>query len=131
MKAYKNTQSGITDAVFVVDEIGFCEAELTAKEEMTVTESDLHSRYYVLYEWERECHADNDGGIDSFDFGEEKLALAPENCVFYNGEIIGFYFRRRFFPLKDGASAVIGGCNETVAGWGSLSSDSSYTLKKK
>ena len=130
MKAYKNIGDQIGEAAFEIDNTRFYEAELTAEEEKAVNLGNLHNEYYVLYEWEFECHADNDGGIDAFNFGEKKHPLSPENSILKDGRVIGFFFNKRIFPLRDGAVAVVGGSSENVGGWGDISTDSSYTLKR-
>ena len=131
MKAYKNIQ-GTSDAVkFKINDVCFYEAELSTDEEKLINDGDLHNKYYVLYEWEWECHADNDGGIDSFQFGEEKHELYAQDSILFDGAVIGFYTCSRVF-LFDGRTSLPGaGAHENVGGWGDISSDSSYTLMKK
>jgi hypothetical protein len=131
MKAYKKFDGEKAQAAFTIDNANFQLAELTPEEEKTVLDGDLHNCYYVLYEWEFECHADNDGGIDAFQFGEKEIALSPEDSILSDGKVVGFYTHRRVFPLKENAYALSGGGNEYVGGWGDISSDSSYTLKKR
>lgn len=129
MRAYKNGKS--ESAVFQIQGVSFHETELTLEEERALLDGNLHNEYFILYEWEWECHADNDGGIDSFQFGEKEFPLAPENSILQDGKVIGFFFKKRIFLLQGDKKAVLGGGNESVGGWGDISSDSSYTLKKK
>ena len=129
MRAYKNGQG--ENAVFQIQGVPFYETELTPEEERALLSGNLHNEYFVLYEWEWECHADNDGGIDSFQFGEKEFPLAPENSILQDGKVIGFFLKKRIFLLQGDKKAVLGGGNESVGGWGDISSDSSYTLKKK
>ena len=131
MKAYKKFDGAKEQAKFSINGDNFQLAELTSEEEKIVLDGDLHNLFYVLYEWEFECHADNDGGIDAFQFGEKEIALSPEDSIFVGGKVIGFYTHSRVFPLKENAYALSGGGNEYVGGWGDISSDSSYTLKKR
>nr|MBR6778484.1 hypothetical protein [Clostridia bacterium] len=76
----------------------------------------MHNEYYVLYEWEWECHADNDGGIDSFQFGEKEIALSPEDSILYEGKVIGFFTHRRIFLIEGNKTAAGSGGSETVGG---------------
>ena len=131
MKGYKNLNGQTAPAVFTVQGVPFYETELTAEEEKAVLDGDLHNQYFILYEWEWECHADNDGGVDSFQFGEKEFPLAPENSILQDGRVIGFFFKKRVFLLQGGGSVFGAGANESVGGWGDISSDSSYTLKQK
>ncbi len=131
MKAYKQFDGSKEQAAFRINDVNFQLAELTLEEEKNVLDGDLHNLYYVLYEWEFECHADNDGGIDTFQFGEKEIPLSPENSILQDGKVVGFYTHSRVFPLKEGAYALLGGGSENVGGWGDVSSDSSYTLKKR
>lgn len=131
MKGYKNLNGQTAPAVFTVQGVPFYETELTDEEEKAVLDGDLHNQYFILYEWEWECHADNDGGVDSFQFGEKEFPLAPENSILQDGRVIGFFFKKRIFLLQGDKKAILGGGNESVSGWGDISSDSSYTLKQK
>ena len=131
MKSYKNNVPEGLSAAFELDGEKFFEAELTSEEESIVINGRLHEQYYVLYEWERECHADNDGGIDSFDFGETELRLAPENSILRNGAVIGFFLKKCIFLFDNKVRYPGGGCRENVGGWGDISSDSRYTLMKR
>lgn len=131
MKGYKNISGEKGKEAFQIKDICFYETELTAEEEKAVADGNLHNEYYVLYEWEWECHADNDGGIDSFQFGEKEIALSPEDSILYEGKVIGFFTHRRIFLIEGNKTAAGSGGSETVGGWGSISSDSSYTLMKR
>jgi hypothetical protein len=131
MKAYKQLKQAEGTPSFTVGERSFYQVELTPEEEATVVDGDLHNKYYVLYEWEFECHADNDGGIDTFTFGDEKIPLSAEESILEDGQVVGFYTYSRVFPLTGHATHAGGRGAESVAGWGDVSSGSDYTLMKK
>ena len=131
MKAYKPVAGSSQEPIFRLGDKAFYEAELSAAEEAALKKEALYDAYYILHEWEFESHADNDGGVDAWDFHEERIAIAPENSILLDGKVIGFYARRRVFLLK-GKSAYAGGRGaESIGGWGDVSSSSSYTLEKK
>ena len=107
MKGYKNLNGQTAPAVFTVQGVPFYETELTAEEEKAVLDGDLHNQYFILYEWEWECHADNDGGVDSFQFGEKEFPLSAENSILQDGRVIGFFFKKRVFLLQGGGMEEI------------------------
>ncbi len=131
MKAYKHVAGKERDPIFKLGDKAFYEVELSIAEETSLKKEALYDEYYILYEWDFESHADNDGGIDAWDFGEEKLDIAPEKSILLDGKVIGFYFRRRVFLINGGASYAGGRGSESIGGWGDVSSSTSYTLKKK
>ncbi len=131
MKAYKQGKRDGQDPHFWLGDKAFYEVELSAAEAAIIQKEALYDQYYILYEWDFESHAENDGGIDAWDFGEEKIAITPEQCILQNGEVIGFYSRKRIFLLDGGASYAGGRGAENIGGWGEVSSSTSYTLKKK
>ena len=131
MKAYKHITGNGQKPIFMLGDKAFYEMELSDIEEATLKEEALYNEYYILYEWDFESHADNDGGIDAWDFGEKEIAIAPENSILLNGKVIGFYSHGRVF-LCDGTLSYAGGRGtENIGGWGDISSSTSYTLKKK
>ena len=131
MKAYKHVTNTVQEPVFQLGDKSFYEVELSAAEEALLKEEALYEEYYILYEWDFESHADNDGGIDAWDFGEKKIALAPENSILLNNEVIGYYSHGRVFLLDGKLSYAGGRGTENIGGWGDVSSSTSYTLKKK
>ena len=131
MNAYKNLTENGQDPDFKIGDTAFYEAELSATEEAAIQKEALYDDYYILYEWDFESHADNDGGIDAWNFGEKELAIAPEECILLNGKVIGFYSHRRVFLMEGGLSYEGGHAPQSIGGWGDVSSSTSYTLKKK
>ena len=131
MKAYKSFVNQEEAPAFLLGDQAFYEAELSCEEEAALTQEALYHAYYILYEWDFESHADNDGGIDAWDFGEKELAIAPEESILQNGKVIGFYSHKRVFLIEGGVSYAGGRGNESIGGWGDVSSSTSYTLKKK
>ena len=131
MKAYKHVAENAQDSVFKLGDKAFYEVEISVEEEASLKKEALYDEYYILYEWDFESHADNDGGIDAWDFGEEKIAIAPENSILLDGKTIGFYSHRRVFLINGGSSYAGGRGSESIGGWGDVSSSTSYTLKKK
>jgi hypothetical protein len=130
MKAYKQADNGQAP-LFKIGDKAFYEAELSLEEEEALKKEALYEKYYILYEWDFESHADNDGGIDAWDFGEKELAIDIEESILADGKVIGFYSHSRIF-LLDGSAGYAGGRGaENIGGWGSVSSSTSYTLKKK
>ena len=130
MKAYKQADNGQAP-LFKIEDKAFYEAELSIEEEEALKKEALYEKYYILYEWDFESHADNDGGIDAWDFGEKELAIDIEESILADGKVIGFYSHSRIF-LLDGSMSYAGGRGaENIGGWGSVSSSTSYTLKKK
>ena len=130
MKAYKQADNGQAPLIKIEDK-AFYEAELSIEEEEALKKEALYEKYYILYEWDFESHADNDGGIDAWDFGEKELAIDIEESILADGKVIGFYSHSRIF-LLDGSMSYAGGRGaENIGGWGSVSSSTSYTLKKK
>ena len=131
MKAYKHVIDNEQAPSFKLGDKAFYQLELSAAEEASLKSEALYEEYYILYEWDFESHADNDGGIDAWDFGEEKIAVSPEDSILLDGKVVGFYSRSRIF-LIDGSTSYAGGRGaESIGGWGSVSSSTSYTLKKK
>ena len=131
MQAYKAVNGTCNEAQFEVDGIGFGLFDLEPEEEAAIARQKLHEKYYILYEWDFESHADNDGGIDAWDFGEKEIPLNPEESILLDGKIIGFYSCHRIFLLAGGVSYAGGRGSENIGGWGSVSSSVEYTLKKK
>ncbi len=131
MKAYKQMILSTQDPIFKIDDKAFYEVELSATEEALLKKEALYDKYYILYEWDFESHADNDGGIDAWNFGDENIAITPENSILLNGKVIGFYSHSRVFLIENGTSYAGGRGVESIGGWGDVSSSSSYTLKKK
>ena len=131
MKAYKSFVNKEEAPVFLLGNQAFYEVELSCEEEAALKQEALYHAYYILYEWDFESHADNDGGIDAWDFGEKELAIAPEESILQNGKVIGFYSHKRVFLIEGGVSYAGGRGNESIGGWGDVSSSTSYTLKKK
>ncbi len=131
MKAYKQMISSTQDPVFKIEGNAFYEVELSAEEEALLKKEALYDKYYILYEWDFESHADNDGGIDAWNFGDEKIDIAPEDSILLNGKVIGFYSHRRVFLIENNTSYAGGRGVESIGGWGDVSSSTSYTLKKK
>ena len=131
MKAYKNTTENGQPPVFKLGDKAFYEAELTAEEEETLKKEALYEKYYILYEWDFESHAENDGGIDAWDFGEKELVIDPEESILLDGKVVGFYSHSRVFLIDGGTSYAGGRGAENIGGWGAVSSSTSYTLKKK
>ena len=123
--------SSTQDPVFKIEGNAFYEVELSATEEALLKKEALYDKYYILYEWDFESHADNDGGIDAWNFGDEKIDITPEDSILLNGKVIGFYSRRRVFLIENGTSYSGGRGVESIGGWGDVSSSTSYTLKKK
>ena len=131
MKAYKHVMGDGQEPIFILDDKAFYETELSTEEESALKKESLYNEYYILYEWDFESHADNDGGIDAWNFGEKEIAVTPEDSILLNGKVIGFYSHGRVF-LCDGSLAYAGGRGtENIGGWGDVSSSTSYTLKKK
>ncbi len=131
MKAYKHTTDNGQDPVFKIEEKAFYEAELSTEEEEVLKKEALYEKYYILYEWDFESHADNDGGIDAWDFGEKELAISPEESILLDGKVIGFYSHRRVFLIDGGVSYAGGRGTESIGGWGDVSSSTSYTLVRQ
>jgi len=131
MKAYKHIIENNQEPIFKIEDKAFYEVELSAEEETALTKEALYDKYYVLYEWDFESRADNDGGIDAWDFGEKKIDIQAENSILLNGKVIGFYLYSRIFLIKGGSTYAGGRGAEYIGGWGDVSSSSSYTLKKK
>ena len=131
MKAYKHIADNAQEPVFKLEDKAFYLVDLTEEEELALKKEALYDKYYILYEWDFESHAENDGGIDAWNFGEEKIDIAPEDSILLGGRVIGFYTHSRVF-LIDGRSDYAGGRGaENIGGWGTVSSSSSYTLTKK
>ena len=130
MKAYKQTDNGQAP-VFKLGDKAFYAAELSAEEEEKLQKEALYEKYYILYEWDFESHAENDGGIDAWDFGEKELAIAPEESILIDGKVVGFYSHSRVFLIDGGVSYAGGRGSENIGGWGEVSSSTSYTIKKK
>ena len=131
MKAYKHLTNNGQEAVFKLDGKAFYNVELSNEEQSLLEKEALYDKYYILYEWDFESHADNDGGIDAWDFGEKNIPLAPEDSIILKGKVIGFYSCGRVFLIDGGVSYAGGRGSEYIGGWGDVSSSSSYTLKKK
>lgn len=131
MKAYKHVNGNGHDPLFKIGDKAFYEAELSAEEEASLKKDALYDEYYILYEWDFESHADNDGGIDAWDFGEKEISIAPHESILLNGKVIGFYSHKRIFLIEGGSTYAGGRGAESIGGWGSVSSSTSYTLKKK
>lgn len=131
MKAYKHVTAVEQEPLFSLADKAFYETELSAAEETALKKEALYERYYILYEWDFESHADNDGGIDAWDFGEKEIAITPEQSILLNGKVIGFYSHSRVFLIEGGAAYAGGRGAENIGGWGDVSSSTSYTLKKK
>lgn len=131
MNAYQNVTKNGQAPDFKIGDTAFYKAELSATEEAALQKEARYNDYYILYEWDFESHADNDGGIDAWNFGEEKIALSPEESILLNGKVIGFYSHRRVFLIDGNISYAGGRGTESIGGWGDVSSSTSYTLKKK
>jgi hypothetical protein len=131
MNAYQNVTKNGQAPDFKIGDTAFYLAELSATEEAALQKEARYNDYYILYEWDFESHADNDGGIDAWNFGEEKIALSPEESILLNGKVIGFYSHRRVFLIDGNISYAGGRGTESIGGWGDVSSSTSYTLKKK
>lgn len=132
MKAYKHvTGNNEQEACFKFADKAFYKVELSAEEEASLKKEALYDKYYILYEWDFESHADNDGGIDAWDFGEKEIAVEPEESILLNGKVIGFYSHSRVFLIDGGTSYAGGRGSENIGGWGDVSSSTSYTLKQK
>ena len=131
MKAYKHVTGNGQDPIFKLGDEAFYEVELSAEEETSLKKDALYDEYYILYEWDFESRADNDGGIDAWDFGEKEIVIAPDESILLNGKVIGFYSHRRVFLIEGGAIYASGRGAESIGGWGDVSSSTSYTLKKK
>ena len=131
MQAFKHIPDHQGEMEFALNDIPFYKAELTPDEEALILSGKLHEQYYILREWEFESHADNDGGIDAFDFGEEKIPLSPEDSIIEDGKVIGFCHGVRVFLIKGGWGYSSGKGPESIGGWGTVSSSSEYSLVKK
>ena len=70
------------------------------------------------------------GNFDA-DFGEEEIALSPEDSIIEDGKVIGFCHGVRVFLIKGGWGYSSGSGPESIGGWGTVSSSSTYTLKKR
>ena len=131
MKVYKPMTDGIGDAAFTLNGTGFFHVELSADEEKSIGKKALHDKYVIHHEWDFESHADNDGGIDAWDFGEEDLPIEPEESILWDGRVIGFFSYGRVFLLEKGAGYAGGRGPESIGGWGDVSSSSDWSLKLK
>lgn len=131
MQAFKHIPDHQGEMEFALNDIPFYKAELTPDEEALILSGKLHEEYYILREWEFESHAENDGGIDAFDFGEEEIPLSPEESILCDGKVIGFCHGVRVFLIKGGWGYGSGNGPESIGGWGTVSSSSTYTLKKR
>lgn len=131
MIAFKHIQNHTGEMEFALNNIPFYKAELTPEEEALVVNGKCHEEYYILREWEFESHAENDGGIDAFDFGEEEIPLSPEESIIFENEVIGFCHGTRLFLFKERTGFSFGNGGEFVGGWGYVSSNSTYTLQKR
>ena len=131
MKAYKHVTDNRENPIFKLDDKAFYEMELSTAEEASLKKEALYDKYYILYEWEFESHADNDGGIDAWDFGEKKIDIEHNESILLNDKVIGFYSHSRVFLIEGGTSYAGGRGAENIGGWGDVSSSTSYTLKKK
>lgn len=131
MRAYKHVTGNGQSPVFILGDKAFYLVELSAEEEKTLKEEALYDKYYIEFEWEFECHADNDGGIDAWDYGTENYNIAAEESILLNGKVIGFYSQRQIFLIDRGTIYAGGRGDESVGGWGDVSSSSSYTLRQK
>ncbi|MBQ8885612.1 MAG: hypothetical protein IJY62_04520 [Clostridia bacterium] len=131
MKAFKHVTGNGQAPIFKLGDKAFYEVELSAMEEAALKKEALYDKYYILYEWDFESHADNDGGIDAWDFGEKEIVITPEESILLDGKVIGFYSHKRVFLIEGGSSYAGGRGTESIGGWGDVSSSTSYTLKKK
>ena len=131
MQAFKHIPDHQGEMEFALNDIPFYKAELTPDEEALILSGKLHEEYYILREWEFESHSENDGGIDAFDFGEEKIPLEPEHSILQNGEVIGFCYGVRVFLIQGGWGYGADDNFESIDGKGTVSSGSAYTLKKR